>query len=259
VKTAPSNPQTPTTSGFTLLELVVALTIMIIAFSIAFQSFTGTLRGWKRGTEVMDGIKHGDFAMNQLAAAINSTIYFANPRKTYAFKIEKGNADGLPADEISFVTSSSAFMPHHSPLASGPHRIKLFIDDDDRGPALFGLAMPAIADDEEFEDEYDAEPFLATPAIQGLEILLWDKDAEDWNGEWDKENSVPERILLKIFVASEDKNEDPIEFSRMIEIPVFASLEHKLKSPSAPPSINTGGGGRNGNNTVISGETPKTR
>ncbi|MEE9369304.1 MAG: type II secretion system protein [Pontiella sp.] len=219
--------------GFTLLELLVAMVILTIAMSIAFQAFSGTIRGWKRGTEVINGIKHGDFAMTQLISCLRSTIYFFNPRKTYAFKIEKGNTGGLPSDMISFVTASSAFMPNDSPFATAPHRIKLLIDDDDRGnPALFALPMPAIADEEEFEDEYDAEPILVSRAIQGLEILIWDKELEDWTEEWEPENSVPERILVTVFVASEDENEEPIEFSRVIEIPVSLSVKEKLAGPS---------------------------
>jgi len=211
-------------AAFTMLELLVAMVILTIAMSIAFQAFSGTIRGWKRGTEVIESIKHGDFAMNQLVSALNSTLYFNNPRKTYAFKIDKGYTSGLPADLVSFVTASGAFMPYNSPFATGPHRIELFIDDDDYGdPALFAVAMPAIADDEEFEDEYDAEPILVSRAIQGLEILFWDKDAEDWMEEWEKENAVPERILVSIFVPSEDENEEPIEFTRVVEIPVAKS------------------------------------
>ncbi len=221
------------TGGFTLLELIVALVIMVIAFSIAFQAFSGTIRGWKRGTEVLDGIKHGDFAMSQLVSAINSTIYFFNPRKTYAFTIEKGSESGLPADEISFVTSSSAFMPHNSPFATGPHRITLFIDDEDGEPALFAFAMPAIDEPEEFEEDYDTDPILVSTAVQGIELLIWDADTEDWTEEWEKENSVPERILLTVFVASDNEDDEPIEFSRVINIPVFDSVAEKLSGPSS--------------------------
>ena len=74
----------PALSGFTLLELMAAMVILTIAMSIAFEAFSGTIRGWKRGTEVIESIKHGDFAMNQLVSALNSTLYFNNPRKTYA-------------------------------------------------------------------------------------------------------------------------------------------------------------------------------
>ncbi|MDF7798922.1 type II secretion system protein [Pontiellaceae bacterium B1224] len=235
------NPPLPPSSrsAFTLLELLVAMVIMVIAMSIAFQAFSGTIRGWKRGMEVMEGIKHGDFAMTQLVSSLNSTIYFSNQRKVYAFTIEKGSNNGLPADSISFVTSSGAFMPHDSPFANGPHRINLFIDDDDGAPALFATAMPAVANSEDEEDTYDTEPILISREVQGLEILIWDADAEDWTEEWEPENSVPERIMISAFVASEDPDEEPIQFSRMIEIPVAASIKEKLTSPTLQSSQNS--------------------
>lgn len=210
------------------------MVILTIAMAVAFEAFSGTIRGWKRGTEVVEGIKHGDFAMTQLAAALNSTIYFTNPRKNYAFKMERGTVSGLPADSISFVTASSAFMPEGSPLQYGPHRIKLYIDDDEEGnPALFSTAYPAIANVEEAEDEYDAEPHLISRAVQGLEVLLYNKELEDWSDdEWEKGNSIPEMVKLTLFVASEEEDEEPIAFSRVIEIPVATSVSAKLTGPT---------------------------
>ncbi len=237
--------------GFTLLELLVAMVILVIAMSIAFQAFSGTIRGWKRGSEVIDGIKHGDFAMTQLVKALRSTIYFYNSRKTYAFKIEKENSDGFPADSISFVTSSSAFIPKNSPFSSGPHRIRLFVGPaDSGGSALFATPMPAVVDDEAYEDEYNSEPLLVSRAIQGMEILLWDKETEDWVEDWEKENSIPERIRIVLFVASENEDEEPIEFTRILEIPVALSVKEKLASPSSTAgssgtATSTGGGNIN--------------
>jgi len=219
--------------AFTLLELLVAMVILVIALSIAFQAFSGTIRGWKRGMEVMEGIQHGDFAMNQLAAAVNSTIYFFNGRKTYAFTFEKNSLAGLPADRISFVTSSGAFMPPDSPFRSGPHRIELFVEDSDDGyPALYASAMPAVADTEEIEDQLGTEPYLVSRAVHGLEILVWDKESEDWTEEWEKENAVPERIRLTIYTESQDPEEEPIVFERVIEIPVASSVAEKLNGPT---------------------------
>jgi prepilin-type N-terminal cleavage/methylation domain-containing protein len=234
VKQETENPKVQCRRAFTLLELMVAMIILTIAMSIAFQAFTGTIRGWKRGTEVVEGIKHGDFAMTQLSAAINSTIYFFNPRKNYAFEIEKDTTRGLPSDTLSFVTASSAFIPAGSPFEKGPHRLKIFIDDDDYGdPALFASAMPAVANDEDVEDEYDEEPTIVTRSVQGLEILIWDEELEDWTDEWEKENAVPERVLIRIYVVSEDENEEPMEFVRVLDIPVAPSQEAKLTGPSS--------------------------
>ena len=229
--------------AFTLLELMVAIVILVIAMSIAFEAFSGAVRGWKRGTEVADGIKHGDFAMGQLVAALNSTIYFYNARKVYAFRFEKNTASGLPSDTLSFVTASGAFMPADSPYAKGPHRIKLFIDDDDYGnPALFALPMPAIADEEEFEQQFRAEPLIVSRAISGLEIQFWDTQAEQWTEEWETDNAVPERILIRMYVASDDEREEPIVFTRLVEIPVFKSVAERLASPSKAAASTTQGG-----------------
>ncbi len=210
------------------------MTILTIAMAISFQAFSGTIRAWKRGTEVIEGIKHGDFAMSQLATALNSTIYFFNTRKNYAFKLEKDTFSGLPADTISFVTASSAFMKEGSPLQHGPHRLKLYIADDDRGnPALFSTAFPAIANEEDAEREYDEEPHLVSRSVQGLEILLYDDELEDWTtDDWEEENSIPERVMIVIYVASENEREEPLIFTRVLEIPVAQSLSEKLPGPS---------------------------
>lgn len=220
--------------GFSLLEMLVAIVVLVAAMSIAFEVFNATIRGWKRGTEVAEGIKHGDFAMSQLTAALNSTIYFNNTRKVYAFLVEKDDLQGLPADTISFVTASGAFMPFDSPYANGPHRLKLFIDVDENGdPALFALPMPAIADPEDFEDEYATEPLLVSRSVSGLQIFFWDDDNEEWIEEWEPENSIPERILIDLYVSSADEDEEPMVFSRAIEIPVYESVKERLKSPAS--------------------------
>jgi prepilin-type N-terminal cleavage/methylation domain-containing protein len=221
-------------SGFSLLEVLVAIVVLVAVMSIAFEVFNATIRGWKRGTEVAEGIKHGDFAMSQLTAALNSTIYFSNSRKVYAFLVEKDSLQGLPADMISFVTASGAFMPYDSPFAKGPHRLKLFVDIDDNGdPALYAVPMPAVANPDDIEDEYSKDPLLVSRGVSGLQIFFWDADNEEWTEEWEPENSIPERILIDLYISSADEDEEPIVFSRAIDIPVYDSVKERLKSPAS--------------------------
>jgi len=221
------------TAGFTLLEMMVAMSLMVIALTIAFESFSASLRAWKRGSEVIDSMKHGEFVMNRLAAAVDSAIYFRNQRKAYAFKIEKKNEGGLPADVIDFVTASDAFMPADSPLREAPHRIRLFIDDRDGEPALYLLAMPAIADEEEFEDAFDPEPVLTSRLVRGLKIEIYDEQNEEWTDEWEKGNSIPKRIRLSVYVmADPDSDDAPVLFVRVIDIPVATSLKANLTGPT---------------------------
>ena len=225
--------------GFSLLELLVAMIILVIAMSIAIQAFRGTLRAWKRGGEVIDGIEHGDYVITELSSALNSILYFYNGNNTYTFTLEDGGDDD---DIISFVTTSSAFLPEDSPYRTGPHRLELSIDQDDDGnPALFALAMPPISlasEDslEEFKDEYDEEPELACRNISGLGIEFWDAEEEEWTEEWEEENAVPERILITIWVTPNDPKEEDMQFQRIIEVPVFDSVEQRISSPSSTSS-----------------------
>lgn len=218
--------------GFTLLEIIVTIVVLMIVAAVAMNIFSATLFAWKRSTEVAESMQHGDFTIEQLVSALNSTVYFNNPRKIYAFKVEKHDLDGLPADTLSFVTSSGAFMPMDSPYLEGPHRLKLLVDYDEYGDAaLFAIPMPAIADDEEFEEDYATDPMLVSRSIGGLEILFWDNDAEDWTEEWEPENSIPERIQVTVYVQFPDEDEEPMQFTRMINVPVYESLKDGLRSP----------------------------
>jgi prepilin-type N-terminal cleavage/methylation domain-containing protein len=219
--------------GFTLLELIVAMVILTMTMALSFQAFSGTIRGWKRGTRVMENIKHGQFAMLQLANALNSTVYFNNPRQSYGFIFEKngGNSADYPADIISFVTASSAFVPYGHPLTRGPHRLKLYIDKSDNGEdALFAEIRPIVAD----EDKYKADPILVTTGIQGIECTFYDEEQDSWTDEWTHKNSIPKRIKVALYAPpnKDEKADDGVVFTRIFEIPVAASVPAQLKGPS---------------------------
>ncbi|MBN2686369.1 MAG: prepilin-type N-terminal cleavage/methylation domain-containing protein, partial [Pontiellaceae bacterium] len=235
--------------GFTFLELLVAAVILTIVMSVAVQALDQTLRAWKRGGEVIDSIQHGDYVISQLVCAINSTLYFYDENATYAFTVEKDTNFGNPADIVSFVTTSSAFLPPDSPFLKGPHRIELTIDSDDNGdPALFVLAMPAVNmlmedDTEDFRDQYDAEPVIACPSVNGLEILFWNEEDEEWEEEWEEENSVPQRIQVIVSVMSSDPDEDDTIFQRIIEIPVYGATLQQIPGPTSSDDAGGGFGG----------------
>jgi prepilin-type N-terminal cleavage/methylation domain-containing protein len=245
-------------AGFTLLELIVAITILTIAMSIAFQAFNSTIRGWKRGNEVIESIHHGDFAMRQCASALNSMIYFQDERKRYAFRFEKELSSSLPTDWISFVTSSPYFLHPNDPLAEGPHRLQLFIQDDEYGnPALHSISMPALSDEDEFIDEYDPAPYLISRSVQGLEILIYDFENEEWTDKWDFDNRIPKRLLVSFFVTSENEEEESVIYSRVFNIPVAESIDQPLSSPTTASTTTQNNSNGNSRDTTVNVGAPQ--
>ena len=59
-------------AGFTLLELLVALMILVFAFAIIWSTFSATVTAWQRGGQLLDELRHGDFVMEQLVSALRS-------------------------------------------------------------------------------------------------------------------------------------------------------------------------------------------
>ena len=173
------------------------------------------------------------------------------------FVLRKNFLITLPVDWISFVTASPYFLHPNDPLAEGPHRLQLFIQDDEYGnPALHSISMPALSDEEEFIDTYNPEPYLITRAVQGFEILIYDFDNEDWTDEWDFDNHIPQRLLISIFVASEDETEEPVIYSRVFNIPVAESMDQPLSAPTTANTVAQNDNGGNAGNSTIKGRTP---
>ena len=219
--------------GFTLLEVIVALTILIISFGIAFQAFNSTLQSWKRGNEVLEGFQNGDYTMRQFSSKINSLIYFKDERKRYAFRFEKNNIGNLPVDWISFVSSSSYFLHPYDNLGNSPHRIQLFIQEDEYGElGLHSISMPALSDENDYIEKYNPTPYLINRHIKGMEIKIYDFDAEEWTDSWEYENSIPERIMITFYVITDNDNQEEISYSRVFNIPVAESIKQPLTSPT---------------------------
>ena len=150
------------------------------------------------------------------------------------------------------MTASPYSLHPNEPLAEGPHRLQLFIQDDEYGnPALHSISMHALSDEEEFIDEYDPEPYLITRSVQGFEILIYDFESEEWTDEWDLDNRIPKRLLISFFVISEDETEEPVVYTRVFNIPAAESIDQPLSSPTtANTTVQDDSDGNTGNTSV---------
>ena len=99
-----------TTCGFTLIEVMVSLTIMVTAISIVWMSFSNVINATQKGEKMLDQMHHGDFVMEQLVSALRSAAYFNRKPKQFEFWLEDETSGSFDADIVSWVTSSSAFI-----------------------------------------------------------------------------------------------------------------------------------------------------
>jgi len=250
-------------SGFTLIELLVALTILVTAFAIIWSTFSATMKAWDRGTQLLDELRHGDFVMEQLVSALRSTAYFqhggTSNKQYYGFSLKTSNRQ-YPADSISFITSSTAFVPPDSPLSHGLHRLEFSIENDEQGDAAVAIrAYPYLADME----ESDVTPWYISSEVKGFRCRIYNSDDESWDNKWEDTNKVPSLVEVTLYMDPLDKEKDyePVTIKRLVEIPIAPLSTNKVTAATddngtaATPGVNTGTGAKPGVNTG-SGATP---
>lgn len=217
--------------GFTLLELLVALAILVTAFTIIWSTFTAGVTAWQRGTVMLDELRHADFVAEQLVSALRSSAYFPNNPTRYGFRLKTGSL-GYPADRISWVTSSSAFMPPDSPWRHSLHRLVFSIENSDRGePAVAIRALSHLTDEEE-TDEMDVTPWFVSSEVKGFRCRFYDFEEERWSSNWEDTNSLPSLLEITLYADPVKKYDPPIKLQRLVVIPVAPAVTNAVKIES---------------------------
>lgn len=204
--------------GFTLLEVLIAMVILSIALTVAWQTFSTATRAWTGGRELMDTMHHGDFILSRLTASLRSMAFFDSAKEKYAFRMER-NSEGCGEHTISWVTPSDAFVPPGQAESHGLHRIEVGAGRDADGrEGLMVTVWPYLAD----EDEVEKKSWIISENIQGLTCYAYDTDKENegWRDDWEYSNAIPGLIEIRLCAASVEDFGEPVEFRQIIEIPL---------------------------------------
>lgn len=215
-------------TGFTLIEVLVAVAILATAFTIIWTTFSVSLDGWRRGQLALDRLHHGDFVMEQVVSALRSAAYFPTRPGKYGFWLE----DHGENDEVSWVTSGSAFMKPEDPLARGLHRLWIGIAANDNGDDSF--AVRAYAHFAEDVEPKDVDPWFISSRVKGLDCKVWNNEQEDWDDEWENTNTVPPLVQLTLILEPMERDGEPVRVSRLVEIPVGPSTTGNVSRSTAP-------------------------
>lgn len=209
-------------SGFTLLEILVAVVLLATAFTIIWSTFSASLDGWRRSSEFLDRITHGDFVIDQLEASLRSTVFFSNRPDKYGFWLESSGGGENASDNISWVTSGSAFMLPGDPLANGVHRIMVSVEDAPDGES--GLSVRAFQHMKKEIDKDDVDPWFISSRVIGLDCEVYNFEDEVWDTEWEDTNAVPSLLQVTVFLEPLDDGEPAVKVQRVVEIPVAPAV-----------------------------------
>ena len=186
-------------AGFTLIELVLALSIVAIMVTMLFGALRVGLRAWQRGEERAAVLQRGRSMSQILEDALGGTSWYMgllDQTTVTPVLLFKGEAD-----RVYFVTGSPPV-----PLASGiPFAaVTLSIDTGDSpGLAIREKALPNF-------DPFEAiAPMVVEPTVSAIRFRYM-RDADSWVETWDgtDERALPRAIEVTVTTTIDGRVEE---------------------------------------------------
>lgn len=212
-----------TRSGFTLLELMLAVTILSAVTVVMYMALSVIAGAWQRTVVMVDNMNHGDYVTEQLIMGLRSAYYpqvGVNPQ--YGF-VHKDNGDGAVADDsISWVKIGSSIVGRNCPFAGSPHRIEVSMAEDEKGHR--GIAYKAWrlqGQPEDFDPE-NLEVEVFSRRVIGFNVRTATRkngDEIDWQDEWTETNRIPMAIEITIYMDPQVEGGEQVEIKRICPIP----------------------------------------
>jgi len=212
-------------SGFTLLEILLAVTILSIVSTVTFMTFSAATSAWQRGAALMDRLHHGDFVMNQLVMALRSSYYpEGGVQGEYGFQ-HLDSGDGPEAqDEISWVKLGGALIGGNLAYAGTPHRVRFFLDDNENGQRSAAVVSWRLDGQPDDFDPDELPPVFLSSRVKGINCrAAWTLDAEgeiDWKDEWKETNRIPSMVEITLYIDPVVERDPPVEFKRIVGLRV---------------------------------------
>lgn len=212
--------------GFTMIELLVAMTILVLAVGLICMSFYNISRAWQRGQALTKDLDHGDFVMDQLAMALRSAYFPDTSHRPFGYGLWlDDDGDGENArDSISWVKLGSTLIGQNSAAANAPHRVTVTVEDGNDGePGITVRAWRPYAQSEDF-DPADLPTLMLSKQVMGLNCRVATNvtlgGELEWEDEWKDTNRLPPAVEITLYLKPLETGEPAIEMKRYIGIPI---------------------------------------
>lgn len=215
-------------SGFTLLEVTIAVAILAMAMTVIVMTFSNISRAWRDGTTAASNLNHSDAILDQLVAGLRSA-YFKKagkqPASVYGFWLENDGSGSTARDRISWVKTGTALMDSDTSEGSALHRIVFTVEDDEQGrPCAAVKSWRPFGQPEEFDSEKDAPYTFLSSAVVGFDCEISTNVSGfgeiEWEDEWELTNSIPAHLHLSLYLKPSESGEEPLKAERIVTIPI---------------------------------------
>ena len=224
------------TKGFTLLEVLIAISILAIIISTIFVSYTGTFR-------LIDDIEDQAEIYGMARIALDRMIedlecsYLPNSEDEDENEDEDEEGAG-PNESLGFVGKDEEIKERSADSLSFLSRAHILLDEDEKGSAIakIGYDVRESSDQEGLvlyrtDTPELAEESAGLPLCDGLysvNFTYYDADGgehRDWVLDDDSDKAAPALVFILIEFINKSNPELPYKFMTKVMLPISREYE----------------------------------
>ncbi len=217
-----------TSKGFTLLEILMAISIFAIVISLAYASYNASFRIINSAGSQSEIYAQARTAMTRIREDLESFF----PGESVVFSGSSDTVNGYRADSLKF-SSTAGIRLHPWQVNSGSQIIQYTSseDPDKETLQLFRSQRPAVTADDEEADTEEAQLLLCDNLLEvafsyrdseGMEQESWGNEETDT-----QETRVPQMIRITLRFAENADDEEGVLFQTAVLL--FATPKDEKK------------------------------
>jgi len=244
--------------GFTLIEMMMAITIFSIIMAAIYSTFTLIVHAKQVGERAAAESQRARIAIHNIEDSLISVQSFQASMKYYSFVAQSGDTPIL-----SYAAKVPLDFPRNSRFNGlNLRRLTFTLEGGgDAGRKLVLRQNPILMD---MDGDENTHPLVLAYNVEKFNVECWDKQQSEWVDEWDNTNSIPGLVRLTLRLGGKTDTGTPVpvmDCIRLISIPSItlpAVAQGRAGGAGGPGSLPPGAvGGAGGPPTVAPGLQPQ--
>jgi general secretion pathway protein J len=225
-------------SGFTLVEVILAVTLLGLIVTAVYSIWSSALQGWKRSGSLTETLQRERVVFGALEEMTASLVFMRSDKALYEIRgVHKDDGDS-----ISFVTASDAFLSPADAGVAGMRRVTLSQEYDEYRQPYLGIRNTAALAEETKEP---GPPRVLSAEVTGFTVRYRHPQTGAWQNEWSERNLLPAGIEYTItFAAGSGPQAVATTATRLVEVPLatYVVKTGGLSATTKPTASGRSGG-----------------
>jgi prepilin-type N-terminal cleavage/methylation domain-containing protein len=205
--------------AFTLLEILIAVTIFTLVMAAIYSSWLVILRATKVGEEATAQVQRRRMAVWTIEDALMCVQSFQASMQYYTFVVQNGDEPLL-----SFTARLPDDFPRNGEFGGfNPRRVAFTVEaGPDSEKDLVLRQNPILMDMSKDEQEH---PLVLARNVKKFAVECWDPTESDWSDKWDNTNQIPKMVRFTLVLGGDKQNDafgntgPELSVTRVVSIP----------------------------------------